>query len=263
MLAHSRPVPSWYRSFYEKYVADPDLLDAKSQGTDGPPASDEIYHILVTSSHLGAKDPNQQVERLRIVGTYDSVPLARAAGHRALFDAGYEGEFFKAYGVTPAFFEAQKVPAQNQSGLLVHAVAQDETIFQVRLLTTANDAKWTHQFEDGRICRGLYYVVKTTTNYNDGSEGEAKRIYSIEGVFEKYVEARKLALDALLVEADGITRESFAQYEEVAGDERDCGYGENVLVHATGQDGENYSIAVVQGQVLESVRLMEASMRIR
>jgi len=34
-------------------------------------------------------------------------------------------------------------------------------------------------------------------------------------------------------------------------------------VHAVGDNGENMLVSVVQGQVLESVRLMEASMRIR
>ena len=224
--------------------------------------SDESYHILITSSHL-TKDPTQQIEKLRIIGTYDSLPLAKAAAHRALFDAGYEAEFFKAYGVTTDFFDECHIPMLNRDGLLVHACAQDGTIFQVRIATTPKNSKLAHEFEDGRVCKELYYVVQTTVNYRDGAEGENWRMHNIEGVCDSYEEARKMALGVLLDESDGITRQSYAQYDEVAADATDCGYGENVLVHAMGLNGENSLVSVVKGQVLESVRLMEASMRIR
>lgn len=292
MLSHVKPVPHWYRKYYEWINADPNLLDhdqetkhdkkiteqlTTSPVNNGKPASD-IYHVLIESSHL-TKDPTQQIEKLRIVGTYDTLPLARAAGYRALFDAGYEAEFFKSYGVSNTFFDEHKVAPDTQDGLLVYAVAQDGTIFQVRLLITPNDEHWTHEFEDGRVCKTLYYVVETTSNYNDGAEGEAVRSHAIKGVFEDYEKARTLALRALLKDPNvgkekfgeyqimangaGIIKKNFAQYEEVQDGERDCGYGENVLVHAVGQDGRNYSVSVIQGSVLESVRLMEASMRIR
>jgi len=272
MLSHVLPVPKWYREYYASIHADPELLSSSGQrdsqtipsstSTNGHAPSDKNYHILITSSHL-TKDPNQQVEKLRIVGTYDSLPLAKGAAHRALFDAGYEAEFFKAYGVSADFFDKQDIPRQDRNGLLVYAVAQDSTIFQVRIVTTSNDAEWTHQFEDGRICRDLYYVLQTTASYHDGSEGENSRVHNIKGVFDSYEEARKSALGVLANAVDGMTGESYAQYDEVAANETDCGYGENVLVHAVGQDGENLLVSVVKGQVLENVRLMEASMRIR
>jgi len=271
MLSHIRPVPEWYRAYYASINANPELLSVKGNQallkvaratyTNGQAPSEEIYHVLITSSHL-TKDPTQQVEKLRVIGTYDSLPLAKAAAHRAIFDAGYEAEFFKAYGVTVDFFDQQRVPRQDRDGLLVYAVAQDGTIFQVRIVTTPNDTKWTHQFENGRICRDLYYVVQTTASYYD-DEGKSSRVHNIEGVFDSYKEARKLALDALLDEADGMTKESYAQYDEAVANETDCGYGENVLVHAVGQNGENLLVSVVKGRVLESVRLMEASMKIR
>ena len=272
MLSRVLPVPKWYREYYASINADPELLSSSSHKssrstssstfTNGHAPSDRNYHILITSSHL-TKDPNQQVEKLRIVGTYDSLPLAKAAAHRALFDAGYEAEFFKAYGVSADFFDKQDIPVQDRDGLLVFAVAQDGTIFQVRIVTTPNDAEWTHQFEDGRICKELYYVVQTTASYRDCSESKNSRVHNIKGVFDSYEEARKSALSALANVADGMTKESYAQYDEVAANETDCGYGENVLVHAVGQDGENLLVSVVKGQVLENVRLMEASMRIR
>lgn len=275
MLSRSLTVPKWYREYYASIDADPELLSSSSSSsqkaprttslsvlTKDPASPDKTYHILIVSSHL-TKDPTQQVEKLRIVGTYDSLSLAEAAAHRALFDAGYEGEFFKAYGVSADFFDKQGVPVPDRDGLLVYAVAQDGTLFQVRIMTTPNDAAWTHQFEDGRVCRELYYTVLTTASYRDGSEGERSRLHRIEGVFDSYEAARKTALGLLSNAPDGMTKESYAQYDEVAANETDCGYGENVLVHAVGQDGENLLVSVVKGQVLEIVRLMEASMRIR
>ncbi|KAK5080295.1 hypothetical protein LTR70_008740 [Exophiala xenobiotica] len=269
MLSRAKPVPEWYSDYYTSINADPNLLNSNktsqaepSTHIDAHASSDKNYHILITSSHL-AKDPTHQVEKLRVIGTYDSPSLAKAAAHRALFDAGYEAEFFKAYGVSAAYFDEQHVPSRNRDGLLVHAIAQDGTVFQVRIVTTPNDAKWTHQFEDGRICKELYYVVRTRAHYGEGSDGEASWSYEIDGAFERYEDARKLALHVLVNEADGVTKENYEQYDEVAPDENDCGYGENVLVHAVGQNGENLLVSVVKGQILEWVRLMEASMRIR
>lgn len=278
MLSRTKPIPEWYRDYYASINADPNLLSTQKTSQAEPPfhtdteintqPSSDVnktnYHILITSSHL-AKDPTQQVEKLRVIGTYDAPSLAKAAAHRALFDAGYEAEFFKAYGVSPSFFDEQRVPTRNRDGLLVHAVAQDGTIFQVRIVTTPNDAKWTHEFEDGRICKELYYVVRTCAEYGDGegSQGEDSWVFAVEGAFERYEQARKLALEVLGNEAGGAAKEKYEQYDEVAAGEIDCGYGENVLVHAVGQDGKNVLVSVVKAQILESVRLMEASMRIR
>lgn len=62
--------------------------------------------------------------------------------------------------------------------------------------------------------------------------------------------------------SDGIDTKSYAQYDEAGADQRDCGFGANVIVHAVGVNGENFLVSVVKSQTMESVRLAEAAMRI-
>ena len=66
----------------------------------------------------------------------------------------------------------------------------------------------------------------------------------------------------LLSPENGISKESFAYYCEAGPDESDCGYGENVIVHATSDYGMNYLVIVIKSQELEAVTVAEASMRI-
>ena len=75
MLSYLKPLPRWYH---------PDAPNDSVQ----PEPPDKLYHIILTTSHL-SKDPNSQVEKLRVVGSYTSVAAAQAAAHRVLVEAGY------------------------------------------------------------------------------------------------------------------------------------------------------------------------------
>jgi hypothetical protein len=66
----------------------------------------------------------------------------------------------------------------------------------------------------------------------------------------------------LLSEEDGINTSSYQEYIEAGAGERDCEFGENVVVHAIGSNEENYFVSIVTDQELESVRLAEASLKI-
>lgn len=117
--------------------------------------------------------------------------------------------------------------------------------------------------EDGRIPESLFHVLVTRVEYEVEESGEV-RDTGVRGTFATYEEARAFAGRALLEDAGAnVTKESFAEWDEAAAGERDCGYGENVIVHAMGNKGENFLVSIVQGLELESVRLAEASMRIR
>jgi hypothetical protein len=76
-----------------------------------------------------------------------------------------------------------------------------------------------------------------------------------------YAEARNFASTLLLSKEDGITASSYQDYCEAGPSERDCEYGENVILHAIGNSGQNYLVSLIKGQELESVRLAEASFR--
>ncbi|KFY29038.1 hypothetical protein V491_00225 [Pseudogymnoascus sp. VKM F-3775] len=217
---------------------------------------ENLYHIVFTTSHI-QKDPNGVIEKIRIAGTYLNLEAAKAAAHTCLFDAGYEREWFSQYEVDPAALESYKI--HQRMGLVVFAKASDGTTFRISISTTPNISHLTTDNEDGRIATDLYYVVQTNVNYVNGDED---RDVNIEGVFTAYDKARAFAQSVLLSEEDGITKESFAEYDEAGDNEGDCGFGENVVIHAVGINGENYLISVIKGQTPESIKLAEASVRI-
>lgn len=95
----------------------------------------------------------------------------------------------------------------------------------------------------------------------DGDEAQRRNI-NIEETFITYDEARSYVQGVLLSEESGITKGSFTEYDEAGKNESDCGYGENVVIHAAGINGENYIISILKSEELESVRLAEAAVRI-
>lgn len=220
------------------------------------PISDFIYHVLLTISQ--SKDPRGQIEKIRVLGTYTSVGKAKDAAHRALYDSGYEREWFSTFETNPETLEVL-APSEG-TGLAVYAIATDGTKFRIRICTAPNDLQLTTSNEDGRIAIPLYYVVQTNIPY---CSHERKPVGThIEGRFRSYAEARKFASTLLLSEKDGISPSSYQQYFEAGDDETDCDYGRNVVVHAINSNGENFYISIVTCQELESVRLAEASVNI-
>ncbi|KAB8207048.1 hypothetical protein BDV34DRAFT_192706 [Aspergillus parasiticus] len=221
--------------------------------------SPRLYHIVLSTTHI-SKDPNNIIEKVRIPGTYTSLRAAKEAAYSCLFDAGYEREFFTQYETNKDIFEDRNL--SERQGLIVFAVALDGTTFRVRIDTTANNMRLETDYEDGRIPISLYYVIQTTFVYNGEKEVSKVRDLNVLGAYVDYQEARRYAENVLLSNEDGISKESYEAYDEAAPGERDCGHGENVVVHAVGQYGENYSISVIETKRLENVALAEASMRI-
>jgi hypothetical protein len=221
--------------------------------------SENLYHVLFSTSHI-SKDVNAEVEKVRICSTFTDLKAAKAEAHKILFEAGYEKEWFTEYDTQPEEFEKHNI--KRRTGLCVYAVAPDKTIFRVSVATTPNTQKFTTEADDHKIHLDLYHVVQTNVLYTEDDTGEARETI-VEGSFKTYEEARKFASEILLAPEDGVTKESFEQYDEAAPNEKDCGFGENVVVHAVGSNGENILVSVLKGQEMESARLVEAAMRIR
>jgi len=222
-------------------------------------STENLYHVLFSMTHI-PKDVNSEVEKLRVCGTYVTLEAAKAAAHRTLFEAAYEREWFTEFYTTPEEFQQHKI--SKSAGLCVHAKSPDGAVFRVSVFTAPNTLNLKGSDEDHKIHQDLYHVVQTTVLYEVDDAGEA-RDTNVEGSFVAYEQARKFASQVLLAPEDGVTRDSYEQYDEAAPDEKDCGYGENVVVHAVGANGENLLVSVLKGQEMESVRLAEAAMRIR
>lgn len=205
-----------------------------------------------------SKESARQAEKIRILGTYMTPKQAKDAAHQALFDSGYEREWFQTFETRPEVLE--DLAASQGTGLAVFAVAMDGTKFRVSISTTPNNLLLSSDNEDGRVTAPLYYVMETIIPY---CSHERMPGYSthVEGVFKTYAEARAFATTVLLSD-EGLTKSSFSEYSEAGPAENDSGFGENVIVHATGEN-ENYLVSVLTCQELESVRLAEASFMIR
>ena len=218
---------------------------------------DSVYHVtLMTSQIKGQQGP---AEKVRILGTYTTVAKAKDAAHRSLFDAGYEREWFPTFETNPEKLE--ELASLHGTGLAIYAVAEDGTEFRIRISTSPNKLHLTTDNEDGRVSTPLYYVVQTNVSYCS-HRGRPKYDTHVEGTFKGYEAAREFARTLLLSEEDGITASSYQDYREADPSEKDCEYGENVVVHAVGTN-ENYLVSVLKGEALESVRLSEASFRMR
>jgi len=230
-----------------------------SNGTKTTAKPDNLYHVVFAVSHI-QKDINSEVEKVRVCGTYTSLPAAKGAAHRTLFEAGYEREWFSEFDTNQQEFLAHGI--KRRTGLCVLAKANDGTVFRVSVATSPNPQGFEGDPDDHKVHLDLYHVVQTDVIYSEDDSGEARES-NVEGSFPSYEQARAFAAKVLLAPEDGVTKESFAQYDEAEPGEKDCGYGENVVVHAVGQNGENMLVSVLKGQEMESVRLAEAAMRIR
>ncbi|RAL04676.1 uncharacterized protein BO80DRAFT_421930 [Aspergillus ibericus CBS 121593] len=220
---------------------------------------ENLYHVLLTITRMN-KNPNNIIETLRIPGTYTSLLAAKAAAHSCLYDAGYERDFFPTYETSHTIFEKENLP--DRIGLAIYAVAPDGTTFRVRIDTTPNKLQLTTDLDDGRISIPLYYVVQANVEY-DAIEGQSTvREMIVQGTFTDYLQARESARGVLLSEQDGILKGSYAAYVEAGEGDRDCGFGENVVVHASTDYGVNHLVSVIRNQELGSVSLAEAAMKI-
>jgi len=218
--------------------------------------TENLYHVILETSHI-AHDPNSEVDKVRICGTYTALPAAKGAAHRCLFDAGYEQEWFTT-------FDTQHKGGSNWShgdGVIVYAVAPAGDTFATKIATSPNVSGFKGN-ADGKIEQDLYHVVHTTIFYDRDQSGTLRET-SVVGSYESYAKARAAAHVALVNKEDGITEQSWEEYDEMPTGATDWEYGMDVIVHAVGQGGENVWLSVLKNQEMESVRLEEAARRMR
>lgn len=218
--------------------------------------SDSLFHVVLTTSHL-EKDVNCKVEGVRICGTFDSLPAAKALAHRCLFDQGYEQEWFTTFKTQ---HDAQVI--DHKEDKIVEATGPAGEVFTVTVSTIPNSFQFVSTTDTKRITMALYHVVQSIIHY-DVDEGGQNRETTIQGSYTTYKQARKVAHGLLLRSEEGIDRDIYGQYEEAAPGELDCGYGENVIVHAVGENGSNYLVSILKGEELEAERVSEAASAMR
>jgi hypothetical protein len=189
--------------------------------------SESIYHVMLMVSP--PKASRGQIEKIRVLGTYTSIGKVMDTAHRGLFDSGYEREWLLTLETKLKALE--EVAASEETGLAVYAIAWDGTKFKLRISTSSNELALKTDNEDGRVAIPLYYVVQTNVPYCS-HERKPTHDTHIERVFRSYKEARKFVSTLLLSEEDGIKTSSYQEYIEAGMAQRDCEFGENVVVHA-------------------------------
>jgi hypothetical protein len=200
------------------------------------PSEDLLYHVVceVIDYH---KDKSGATRTTEVFGTYTSLLAAKSAARSCLKMLGYLPEEFSTY--------REKINPETWSygdGVFIYAKAPAGQEFSVRVDTKPNENGFKGT-EHGKVEGHLCYVLQTKIDYNDDRIG-GKQTTEVEGVYRIRKDALDAAYTVLLDDAEGITKESFAEYDEQDMKNNDWPYGEEILVHAVGQNGDNFLVAV-------------------
>jgi hypothetical protein len=211
---------------------------SKKRSMMGSGPEENLYHLKRTMIDYH-KDPSGATQDVRICRTYTDLHAAKAAARYALFNEGYEMDWF------PTFeYHSEESSWKHGDGIMVFAVAPDGEQYTVGIETAPNalNLKGNNQ---GQVEKELFHVLQTTI-FTDKNPSGASRETNIEGTWESY-EAAKLAADKVLLDAD-VSKDSFVKYDENVG-KCDWKYGDDVVVHAVGVNGDNILVSIVKGVV--------------
>ncbi|KAF2097952.1 hypothetical protein NA57DRAFT_76752 [Rhizodiscina lignyota] len=210
-------------------------------------ASDTIFHVLRTRTEL--KDPAGYKEIVDVFGTYTELQAAKKAAREVLLNEGYEKEWFSVYDLKG---DGLDDTWKHGDGMIVYAVAPEvgasekegQELFKVFIETEQNQLGLSGN-EQGLVQESLYYVLQTTIHYDLDRSG-AKRETTVEGTYRRCTEAKEKATSVLL--DCGMSKRDFVEYEENDGSSN-WPYGQDIIVRAVAEGGENYLVIVVKGKV--------------
>jgi len=213
--------------------------NAASNGVfSGTEAASEslLYHVKceIIDYH---NDQSGLTRTTNIYGTYTSLPLAKAAARTCLKTASYLPSDFSIYAE-----KSHPETWEYEEDVLVYAKAPAGQEFRVRVDVSPNEAGLKAN-ERGEVEGHLHYVLQTRIDYNSDRTGGNQRT-DIEGVYLGREEAEKAAYNVLLDKDEGVTKESFAEFDRLDEQAGDWPYGDDVLVHAVGRNGENFKVEV-------------------
>jgi len=199
-----------------------------------------LFHTVLTVIDFHV-DPSGATQSVYVLGTHTTLESAKAFTLKALEELNYEPDDFDEFEThTPG------KEWTHGDGILVYAKAPAGQVFKVGLDTKLNTenlpedpAKHTPVLPRGH--ENLHYVLQTTIDYKKYRIG-AYQTTEIEGCYVKRADAVAAARDAL----SGIDRSTFLQYDErdKGEEEGEWPFGDDVIVHAVAETGENYSVSV-------------------
>ncbi|OBT42142.1 hypothetical protein VE00_08302 [Pseudogymnoascus sp. WSF 3629] len=193
-----------------------------------------LYHVKRAIIDF-AQDKSGATQTTDIFGTFTDLAAAKAAARSALPSEGYLKDDFVEYEENDGTKEWK-----HGDGVIVFAKAAAGQEFVVRLDTTPNAPHFKGN-ASGEVEGHLHYVLQTTIYYNNDSIGGIQTT-EVEGTYPTRKAAREAAKNTLLNE--DVTKEWFAEYEEKDLERDEWPYGDDVLIHAVAETGENFKISV-------------------
>lgn len=201
---------------------------------------EQLYHTTLTVVDFH-KDTSGAIRDVYVLGTHTTISAAKSFALRALTHLGYQPDDFAEYATR---LDTPPESWKHGDGVMVYAKAPAGQEFIVGLDTKPNTESLPAGPDDTPLLPGgsdhLHYVLQNRTDYNQDKSG-AYQTTEIEGCYVRRADA--LAAAKAVLQAD---REEYAQYDERDDAEEDgeWPFGEDVVVHAVAQTGENYTVAV-------------------
>ncbi|CAK7213551.1 hypothetical protein SBRCBS47491_001839 [Sporothrix bragantina] len=206
-----------------------------------------LYHTTLTVVGKDA-ETSAPTRHVYVLGTHSTVEAAKAFSSKALKDLGYEPSDFVQYDVYDG-----KLPSTHSDGVVVHAKAPAGQEFIVGIDTTPNDQgflagpngtiKLSVHPEgklDDDLAPHLHYVLQSAIDYNTWNSDALEKT-DIEGCYVHRADAFAAAKNCL--KNTGYEFMQYDQRDDLSKAE-DWPFGDDVLVHAVSQTGENFSVSV-------------------
>ncbi|KAJ6438946.1 hypothetical protein O9K51_08348 [Purpureocillium lavendulum] len=219
---------------------------------------ENLFHTVLTVVDLHV-DASGGTRAYYVLGTHGTLAAAKAYSAVALQEAGFRDDDFDECALRPSAAVLDATPGAwpHGEGVLVFARAPAGQEFAIRIDTTPNAESlraWTGPGagEGGGSAGGgdagslhlpdgaqfLHYVLQTTVDYNADRTGAAQTA-GIEGAYVHRADAWTAAHRCL-------DRDDYAEYD-ARGDAEFVGawpYGEDVVVHAVADTGQNFYVSV-------------------
>jgi hypothetical protein len=199
-----------------------------------------LYHTYLKVDEHGV-ETKEVIPRFYVLGTHATVESAKNSAATVIPKLGYEESDFDIYEERPKVGGEWK----HGDGVVVYAKAPAGQEFFVGIDTKLNSGDLPAK-EDGSLVlpQGvdhLHYVLQTVIEYRGDDQAATTEI---QGSYVKRTVALEGAKSCLL-DSD-ITEGDFAEYDarDDLGERDDWPYGEDVLVHAVANSGENYLVSV-------------------
>lgn len=196
---------------------------------------DLLYHTCLT-----VIDPGTDKPQVYVLSSHSTIEAAKKSAVEAIPKLGFDKDEFEVY--------QEQIHAtenwEHGGGVVVYAKTPAGQDFLVGTDTKAN-AESLEVNADGTLALPhgidhLHYVLQTTIDY----KGRPAVFTEIQGAYTKRSDALEAAKKCLL--SDDVTVADYAQYDQrdLLKPPEDWPFGEDVLVHAVANTGENFLISL-------------------